>query len=182
MPATVSVAPECVAPPQSACSWCSGAGWEPDVEDWTPCFECSGVGVVPVAFSLGRTHSFKTRSAAYDPARNLLTITRNKRTQTYTVQEFAGDGEYGRCFAVARADGEIRRLQCGRAGVSCDCGGETYRSTAKANERAAERGDPVYRSFGCVHLDACLPLLRAGYLDLEPVSVPCVSPESDPFT
>ena len=165
--------PQCVAPAPLApcCGECEGVGCFDDADfGELACPSCGGSGAgtwVPVCeFMLNPSRSHKNRVCRYDANAGRLSLTQGKKTQRYTVCEFKADAEYGLAFALAKEDGTIYRLQCGRVGVTCDCSGETYQSAAKANQRALERGDDLFPTFGCVHADSLVPLLRAGWFDV----------------
>ena len=167
MNATVPHRPHCVAPRPLPCFWCDGCCLEPDEDAGEiPCLACSGSGVNTCEFVLLRSRTHKHRAIRFDPATSRLEVTQGRKVQWYTVVEFAGDPEYGRAFALAKADGTVYQLRCGSAGVDCSCAGETYLASAKANQRAWEAGEAVYPTYGCCHLDALVPLLNAGWLDL----------------
>jgi hypothetical protein len=167
--------PECVAPSPEAClcGWCGGTAVEPDEEAGAvPCLPCGGSGRTPAELALGASRSHKLRWATYTPScvagRGVLRVQRDRAVTYYDVREFATDPGYGgRALELAKADGECYHLSIGRP-LTCDCPGETYKGTAKANQAAWEAGERVYRSHGCVHLDALVPLMAAGWFDLRP--------------
>lgn len=169
MTAVATHPPACTwaAPAPAACDWCSGAGVEPDEESAAvPCLACGGSGVPPCEFDLPPSRTHRRRSARFDPAAARLELTRGRKAEAYTVVEFPADPEYGRALAVEKkADGTVYHVRCGPAGTDCTCAGETYRSADRANTRAAGEGREVYPTLGCVHLDALVPLLQAGWLD-----------------
>lgn len=166
------VAPEPAAP---RCGYCEGSGEvsDPDLGA-VGCADCGGTGagdwVPPALVVLLPTHTHKRpgrRRAVYDPNAGRLRLTQGTRTVGYTVREIPGVHEsFGRAFELEKDDGEVRHVQCGPGGVSCSCGGEIYKSSAKANQRAFEAGGEVYPTLGCGHLDAVAPLLAAGWFDL----------------
>ena len=172
--------PDCVVPFPEVCGWCHGSGVEPYEEcGEIPCFRCDGCGYPPAEFDLGPSRTHKHRRAQFTPGRALLTVTLGRRKQSYTVVEFPADAEYGRSFAVEKhgdaAPRTVYHLRCGPAGVECSCAGETYQSAAKANQRAVERGDEVFPTWGCVHADALVPLVAAGWFDLNTPREPSVT-------
>jgi hypothetical protein len=166
------------APRPDACE-CGGIAPDPDLE--APC-SCGGLGAVVVPFLLGETRSYGYRRAVYAPvcspvpgrAFGELILETGRRSYTansidgYQLAEMDCDGE-GRAFKLLKVTGEEkeeREVFIGPNGVSCSCQGATYLATAKANQRAHDRGDPIYPSYGCRHADSCVALLLAGWLDL----------------
>lgn len=164
------------APRPACCGYCEGAGEVADLDFGSvECADCGGTGAgdwLPgVVLVLGPTHTHKRpgrRRAAYDPNAGRLRLAQGTRTVGYAVREIPGVHQsFGRAFEMVKDDGETRHVQCGPGGVSCSCGGETYKSSAKANQRAHEAGTEVYPTYGCGHLDAVVPLLAAGWFDLK---------------
>jgi hypothetical protein len=148
------------------CVWCGGE----------KCLACSFTGVRPVEFALERSRTCAQRTVRYEPVAaggGRLTLTR-KRTPNaapqvtrYFVNEVACQRR-GRAFRLVKVGARERyELFVGKAGhASCSCAGETYLSTAKANERARTARRAMFPGMGCVHLDAIQALLAAGYFDL----------------
>lgn len=92
----------------------------------------------------------------------------------YAVREFRCE-HAGRAFRVAKARSvsdagggseQVHEAKLGAGiGATCTCEGATYEAAAKANGRAFEEGGELYRTLGCVHLDALHALLKAGRFD-----------------
>ena len=173
MPACVpSWEPAVGPPPRPCCGWCGGSGVQDD-DDFgeCPCLGCEGSAagdwVAPAELVLNPTHSLPKvgqRRAVYDPARGLLRVWRRKQETAYTVRELHADPGHGRGFELEKAGtAEVYHVSCGPGGVACTCGGETFRSNDKANARAAAELRRVHPSYGCVHADAIVPLVRAGW-------------------
>jgi hypothetical protein len=169
------------APAPQPCAWCEGSGVEPDEENGAvPCLACNGSGTKPVSFDLPRTRTYEMRAAYYEPAcaasghpNRLVLMTAKKathrpRSEEYHLAEIDTDWN-GRAFVLAKVTGrrELRNVFVGPEGVTCDCEGETYQATAKANQRAHDEGDDIYSCFGCKHQAALAALLLAGWFDLE---------------
>lgn len=160
-----------VAPKPRVCEWCAGAGLEP-YEEGIACLACDGAGYAPCVFDLAATRSHKQRSVRFDPNAMLLTVTQSRKVKRYELREFTpGTGWDGRAWMVVKQESESG--ECyevfvgGRGEMSCSCAGQTYLAAAKANQRAFECGEAIVPTAGCVHLDSLLPLLRAGWFDLE---------------
>lgn len=172
--------PTCTAPKPAkpCCFFCEGCGG--GYGDYGPiaCAYCSGSGVgswvAPVAFRLDPTHTFAWREAEYDPNTRTLTVwqartdTARRYPKRYTVAEFECDWK-GRAFRVTKTvDGTAYDLYLGYDGsVRCDCKGSESGANARANQASYERGEPVYPSYGCGHADSMIPLVQAGWFDLD---------------
>lgn len=162
-----------VCPAPSPCPWCHGSGAEPYDDSGLSCLACDGAGFPPAVGDLGptRTHR-KGRPFTYEPGRRRLAVTRGRDTTAYTLTEIPVDrrGFTGRAWEVVREDtGEVRYAYAAADSENhdCTCEGETYKASERANERAAAVGAGLVPTAGCVHLDAVLVLMRAGWLDLE---------------
>lgn len=169
-PLTTRPLPVCVAPSvwDHGCWHCFASGVEPDEENGAvPCGVCGGCGVLPVTFRLQRSRTHKFRWCEYDPLSAVLTLTQGKRTQRYDVRPFDPAPEYGVALLLVKTggadEGQVYALQCGPAGVTCDCAGATYESVGKANQRAWEESREIFPSMGCIHTDACVSLIKAGW-------------------
>lgn len=162
-----------VCPAPAACDWCSGSGVEPLDESGVRCLACDGAGFPPASGDLGPTRSHrKGRPFTYSPSRRRLVVTRGRAETAYTLTEIPVDrrGFDGRAWEVVREDtGEVRYAYVSRADDShdCSCEGESYKAAERANGRAAADGRELVPTAGCVHLDACLVLSKAGWLDLD---------------
>lgn len=170
--------PKCEVPHPEVCGWCHGAAVEPDEESGEiPCLQCDGQGYPTVEFDLPRSRSHKRRRARFQPGPWLLTITQGRQAKDYELWEFQpGKGWEGRAFYMVDAPtpdehaakgGERRDIFLGTKWHTCSCQGMEMLACAKANQRAWENGEAVFMSHGCKHLDALLPLLEAGWLDLK---------------
>lgn len=168
----------CVAPSPIPCAWCHGDGIEPDEENGLiPCLACGGGGVEPVAFDLPRTRALEVRKVEYEPACGgigaLRLTTAAKPThrplcELYQLVECRHDDGGQRGFLLAKVSRPDRRheIEVGPLGVRCSCEGETYMTSAKANQRAHESGEEVYPTYGCKHCDSVVALLLGGWFDL----------------
>lgn len=173
------------APPAPCCGWCGGAGvvWDDDFGE-VGCVNCDATGagdwVAPCELELAPTHTHKkpgARRAVYDPRVQRLRVIQGKKFETYTVFEFPGDSVSGPCFHLVKLaeDGKPEEDETGNPVVydlsagrpSCDCPGFTYEASRKADRRAFEAGGDLYGGFGCKHVDAMVPLLKAGWFDLQ---------------
>jgi hypothetical protein len=181
--AAVKAAPGCrepfSAPPVEACSWCDGAGLEPDIEtSAVPCLQCDGVGVEPARFDLPRSRTCAKRSVRYKPLCGAVGTCTGKlyigtarslkgapKWDGYWLAEVGNDWG-GRSFRLAKVgDTEVYCVFLGPGGAACDCGGDIYQNAAKANARAAQMGGEVYDPH-CKHLAALGALAAAGYFRL----------------
>jgi hypothetical protein len=169
----------CPAPRPACCGLCEGEGIRTD-DDFgeMPCPGCDGTGaggwLPPCEFLLPRTRTHKHRHVRFDPNAGRLRLTRGRTVTDYVVMEFPTGGGFGRGFALEkqsdpRSDGvkAVYQLQCGTGGTapSCDCAGDAYAASAKANGRAYDEGREVFPTLGCIHLDSVTALVRAGWFD-----------------
>lgn len=173
-------------PALALCDFCGGSRTEPG-DDGIPCLNCQGSGYAPVAGDLGpsRTHP-KGRPFVYYPGVGKLRVSRGKCGKDYTLVEFTPDIVPGdlpaRAFECRNSDSTIYHILVNRGWMSCDCAGQTYAGSHKANQRAALRGDAVTETHGCIHTDAVNLLLTLGLLDVPPdVAVDWVESDYDPF-
>lgn len=159
--------------PPFVCCACEGVGLVPCPEGGVgECPLCGGSGYACLVADLGPTHSERRRPLLYDPAARLLTLGYGARRQTYAVSEFRPDGE-GRAFRLAKQGGETvyACLANPPREFLCDCAGQSYEASERANRRAHYDGRAVYGTYGCRHLDALALLLKGGWLDI-PEHVP----------
>jgi hypothetical protein len=94
-----------------------------------------------------------------------------KKTECYTLKEFEHQmGLPCRAFECTRTTGErageVYHLLVSPGGISCDCAGKSYESTARADWNAYLAGEPQFKTVGCIHGDAVALLLAAGLFDL----------------
>ncbi|WP_439627570.1 hypothetical protein [Gemmata sp.] len=157
------------ATPPVACPWCHGSGVEPFEDgDAVGCLACDGGGLVAARVQMVTSHKFPrpgARRAVYEPGRCRLTITQGRTVERYALLPFPADAGFGFAFAALK-DGETEphTLRCGgRDGSDCSCGGTSFLSTERANERAWNEGRDTHPSAGCKHLDAVGPLVAAGW-------------------
>lgn len=182
MPATVTREPVCARPakPPAAperCLRCKGAGADPEAAG--ACERCAGGGWEAARFDLAPSRTHELRRCQFWPradgtGRLLVWMLRRKtgwkvwpEPAEYAVREFPCDFD-GRAFRLEKLGTERKHdLFIGADGsAACHCEGETFLSAAKADQKAHERGERVFGSKGCVHLDATSCLLAAGWLDL----------------
>lgn len=160
--------------PLRTCGWCSGAGIEPWEESGDiPCMECDSGGYEVVHGDLGATHAYRYgRAFTFNPGTRTFTVTRAKLTTTYRITEFVPDpvpGAECRAFRFEKQGGdEVYSLLVadGRV-VGCDCAGNTWKPTVRANWIAPLEERQQFESLGCTHADSCDLLLRAGLLNAE---------------
>lgn len=157
-------------PAPEACWLCSGAGGD--------CGRCHGGKHEHARFDLApsRTHQLRRVRFEVGPAgvhTMRVWMLRSKEgwkvwpaETVYRVTEFPCDFK-GRAFCLEKiGTNRKHELFIGHDGsAACHCEGETYQSATKADQKAYERGDRVYRSKGCLHLDALSLLVSAGWLD-----------------
>lgn len=168
-----------VAPAPVVCDWCQGEAFEPFEElAAIPCLACDGCGVMPLDHDMPRSRTHEVRHIRYEPTCGLgsagvLTVTtavkagRKASSERYQVVEFSHDWR-GRAFDVLKVSDKRRKHQVfvGPEGVRCSCEGETFLSTAKANQKAHEAGEETFPGYGCKHADAIVSLLNGGFFDL----------------
>lgn len=120
-----------------------------------------------VKFDLTESRTSGKRVAVYDPLTTILAVEQGKAAKRYKVIVRPDEAGWvgGKRVALVCEDGRaVYDLWTGDD-FSCDCPGATFVNADKANKRAARRGGEVYATAGCVHLDCCLPLARAGFFD-----------------
>ena len=154
------------------CDWCGGAGFEPDEEGASiDCGICDGGGYSPIVGQLSPTKTYKKRSYHWNAGKRLLAIFRNNKRQDYRVREYRPDAleEFpeARAFEFERLDTHAcYYLLSTRAGLSCDCAGREWETSAKANARSYCAGGEMHDTLGCIHSDWLKEALAFGMLDL----------------
>lgn len=148
------------------CHSCGGTGrWE----DGERCVVCDGGLWSPVVGDLGRTRTHDKRPYLWNPGLRKLWVWRGKVKTGYAVREVAIDQNPGerpsRGWQLTKDDGTVYHCRTGGDWHTCDCKGGESGVAAKANSRAAERGERQFLTFGCVHADCLLELLHGGFLD-----------------
>lgn len=180
MPRTTYREPRCVRTdpakiPLSPCAWCAGRGFVPTTGPLETCVSCDGGTFTCVAGNLGptRTHPVHGRPFLFNPGTGLVTVTRGKETSAYQLTEFTPALLEGltdpRAFQFVRTTGvrkgEVYHLLVGEKFISCDCAGQAYESSARADWRAYLSDGEHYLTCGCVHQDCTSLFLAAGLLD-----------------
>ncbi len=174
-PACAPPGTRAVCPAPERCWLCGGAGKDPVTGDL--CERCQGGRYEFARFDLKPSRTHELRPVRFEPrpdGRHRLFVWMVKCAAwvkappwaEYVVREFACDFN-GRAFRVEKVGtNRVHDLFIGADGNSaCHCEGETYKSAAKANQKAFDSGGRVYPSRGCVHLDSLAALVRAGWLD-----------------
>lgn len=155
--------------PTFTCAACCGVGIVPipDEGGSGECPLCGGSGYACATGDLGPTRSEGYRPYYYDPARRHLAIGIGKRQTDYTVAEFKPHGA-GRAFYLHKCgtDTLYSCLVNPPREYLCDCAGQSYEASDRANYRAHTEGREVYPTLGCRHLDSLAALLKGGWLDL----------------
>lgn len=164
-----SLPPICEIPRASVCAWCRGSGVEPDEESGElDCLNCNGRGVPTVTFHLPPSRTHRLRFVAYHPTARRLMIGQGPTSKWYRVEVRPDEPGWvgGKRVALVCEDGvTVYDLWTGDE-FSCDCPGASFVNADKANKRALRRGEGATQTLGCVHLDACMPLARAGWFDV----------------
>lgn len=173
-------------PKLETCPECAGHGYQPTQTGVEKCPACKGGGYTPVELDLGPSRSSPGgRTALWNAGLGELTITRNNKDVLYRVTEIGAESEPNERPARGFRLDKILRMKSGliesvvethhvRIGApgtphTCDCPGFLSDAVAKGNDRAFKTGEPIYPSFGCVHLDSVLRLVW-GELFLKPVT------------
>ncbi len=157
--------------PTVLCESCGGL--DPDLDFEPPvCLDCNGCGLAPIGFRLLATRSHGYRFVCWEPGRQLLTVKtatqpHNRETVgVYSIAEKPHDWP-GRSFAVAKLNAvdRLHEVYIGPDAVSCSCEGNTYLTSAKANQKAFEQGEETFPGHGCCHSDALAALVASGWFD-----------------
>lgn len=154
-----------VEPALAVCNWCAGAGREPE-DEWGAlnCGICDGGGYSPVAGDLGPTKAYRKRSFVYNPGLKRLVVNRDRQLTEYEIVEYlpdllseCPDARAFRFEKLPDRSAYFLLIHCG--GISCDCAGKEWETSAKTNAREYIFGGEMFVTLGCVHAD----FLRRGF-------------------